>query len=92
MAPDFAVTGNAQAIDLICRRYAVGSPSQYLRQVKTIAEVQLDYAIARHYRDEAVSASMRGLEEELRTLPPDSPAEVAQMVVMQWLVATTSSN
>lgn len=90
-APDFASSGNAEAIDLICRRYAVGSPSEYLRRVKSIEDVAMDYAIARRYRDSEVAGMIRGISDDLRKLPMDADIGQAQLVALQWLTIATSS-
>lgn len=83
-------TGNAEAIDLICRRYSVGSPSEYLRRTAAVADIALDYAIARHYRDKEVRAAMQGMADDLRQMPADADIGSAQLVAAQWLVLLTS--
>jgi hypothetical protein len=85
------MTGNAEAIDLICRRYSVGSPSEYLRRTKTVADVALDYAIARRYRDSEASGVLRSLADDLRKLPNDADPGSAVLVALQWLILVTSS-
>ena len=90
--PDFSITGNAEAIDLICRRYSVGSPSEYLRRSKSIADVAMDYAIARNCRDAEVAGIIQGLNESLQSLGPGADIGLAQLAALKWLVVTTSSS
>jgi len=83
-------TGNAQAIDLICRRYSVGSPSEYLRRSRSIVEIAFDFAMANQSRKQEIDAVDSGLDDAIRSMSGDLTAERLTAVTLQWLLKITA--
>lgn len=91
MAPDFVLTGNAEAVDLICRRYSVGSPTEYLRRARSLSEVMIDYAMARRYRDREVENFTSIFNEKVARLGHNKTVEQIGVIALECLLLVTSS-
>ena len=87
----FLPTGNSEALDLICTRYAVGSPTQYLRSVDSLLDVAIDYAMARYHRQRETADTMEQFQLSVKSLGNKPDANLVSAVALQWLVEIMSS-
>lgn len=86
------VTGNSEAIDLICRRYpGCGSPTLYLRRIESIEDISKDYAMARFHRQRDMDFVTEWIDEIYRKLGPTPDVHAVIAEVLKCLAQIMSS-
>ena len=87
--PPFVTTGNAEAIDLICRRYpGCGSPSLYLRRMQEVGatgDILLDYGMAKYHRDREAEIAAGLVEEITRSSAKAGQKPAAEVITAKGL-------
>ena len=69
----------------------MGSPSEYLKKVTCLQDIQLDYALANRYREREVKDTMDAFRDSCTQAGHGAGADQLTLVALQCLLTVMSS-